>query len=197
MPVPSSKSLDECFLDNYRPMLTLSHPFPRKEFDVSTSADWFSAVGDQPCFLSLVGWDKDQRYVARYTMQSLDSQANRNLPGCIPIHMDTVSVPDTTWDDLDVCDDIHPCGKDALTLWTSSTLAVIKVHISPMPMERATAAGPPFESVALFDPREGTDQSPVGLPDDFDFSLCAATGRLCTTTLHANEILVSDFLLTN
>ncbi|KAJ7739974.1 hypothetical protein DFH07DRAFT_70581 [Mycena maculata] len=175
MPIPSCETFAACRIDDYRPMMSLSHPFPRHEIEMPTSTDWFSSVGTQPCFLSLVGFVKEKRQIARYTMQHLDS-TNSNLPRCIPILMDTVQIPDTVSDEY-ICDDIHSCGGDALTVWTSKTAAVIEVHISPMPVERK-AAGAPFKS-------------------DFNFSLCAATGRLCTTIGQANEILVLDFLLPN
>ncbi|KAJ7512801.1 hypothetical protein B0H11DRAFT_2213364 [Mycena galericulata] len=196
MPTPFSPSIDSCCLDTYRSMMTLSHPFPDQDCEIPISTDWFSAVGSQPCFLSLVAWKQEKRYIARYTVQTLDSNANRNLPGCIPILMDVVPVPDTTWDELDVCDDIHPCGGDALSVWTSGSAAVVEVHISPMPLERKVA-GPAFDSVRLFEAREGREPGPASRPDDFYFSLCAVTGRLCTTTLRENEILVLDFLPPN
>jgi hypothetical protein len=66
---------------------------------------------------------------------------------------------------------------------------VIEVNILPMPTER-TAEGPPFKAVRLFEYR-----GPEERQDDFDFSYCPSSGRLCTITGEGNEIVVLDFLI--
>ncbi|KAJ7016003.1 hypothetical protein C8F04DRAFT_1185378 [Mycena alexandri] len=187
IPMPHCDNADDSLLENYPSMLSLSHPFPRKSLDITSSTGWFSATSIKPCFLSLVGWKEDTRCIARYTMQSLARGANRNLPGSIPILMDTSPISGAS-DYLDTLDEIQPCGADALSVWTSETSPLIEVHISPMPTERQTE-GPPFKTVRLFE-YHGT-----GRPDDFDFSVCPITGRLCTMTGYNSEILVVDFLV--
>ncbi|KAJ7778196.1 hypothetical protein B0H16DRAFT_880412 [Mycena metata] len=192
IPTPHCDTADESLLENYPSMLSLSHPFPRKSLDiasataVTSSTRWFSATSIKPCFLSIVGWKGGARYLARYTMQSLPRGANRNLPGSIPILMDTSPIS-AEWDHLVMLEEVQPCGADALSVWTSESQG-IEVHISPMPTEKQ-AEGPPFKTVRLFE-YPGVDHSV-----NFDFSLCPITGRLCTMTGYNSEILVVDFLV--
>ncbi|KAJ7906331.1 hypothetical protein B0H13DRAFT_2662858 [Mycena leptocephala] len=192
MPTPHCDTAAASCLDSYLPMLTLSHPFPRADselgLEIPTSTDWFCATSTKPCFLSLVAWKGDVRYIARYMMQSLGQAANRYVPASIPILMETSSMTAAS-DYLDYSTEIQPCGGDTLTVWTSQRPPVIEVNILPMPTER-TAEGPPFKAVRLFEYR-----GPEERQDDFDFSYCPSSGRLCTITGEGNEIVVLDFLI--
>lgn len=171
-------------------MLSLSHPFPDTEVDIEapTSTDWFSATSIKPCLMSLVGWKGEVRYIARYMMHSLGRGANRNVPGSIPILMETTTMPDAS-NHLEFPVDIQPCGGDVLTGWLSQESPVIEVNILPMPTER-TAEGPPFKTVRLFKYPGAEDHL-----DELQFSLCPSSGRLCTITGDTNEIIVLDFLI--
>ncbi|KAJ6470609.1 hypothetical protein C8R47DRAFT_1222509 [Mycena vitilis] len=192
IPTPHCDNAATSCLDNYLPMISLSHPLPRSdrhlELEIPSSTDWFCATSTKPCFLSVVGYKREVRYVARYTMQSLSRAANRNVPGSIPILMETSTTP-AAYDHLEYSTEIHPCGANILTAWTCPRSPVIEVNITPIPTER-TAEGPPFKTVRLFEYR-----GPHERPEDFDYSLCPSTGRLCTMTGEGNEIIVLDFLI--
>ncbi|KAJ7185710.1 hypothetical protein C8R46DRAFT_1061508 [Mycena filopes] len=190
IPVPHSDNIADSLLENHRPMISLSHTFlPGMELDIPVSSDWFCATSIKPCFLSLVGWKAQKRYIARYTMQSLVRNANANLPASLPILMDTCPIS-TASDYLEFATDIQPCGNDALTTWLSQDSPVIELHVSPMPLERQVE-GPPFKTVRLFE-YTATEER----PEDFPFSLYPVTGRLCAKTgVTENEIIVLDYLI--
>ncbi|KAF7360250.1 hypothetical protein MVEN_00753900 [Mycena venus] len=188
MPTPHYETAAASGLEDYLPLLTLSHPFSGgQELDIALTGDWFCSTDTKPSFLSLIGWKGSRRYIARYMMHSFDRRANHNLPGSIPILMDQISMTGAG-DHLDYCTEIQPCGGDALALWTSQeSPAVIEVSISPLPTEKKNE-GPPIKTVRLFESRGDR-------PDDFEFSICPITGRLCTMTGQGNEIIVLDFLI--
>ncbi|KAJ6558056.1 hypothetical protein B0H19DRAFT_1261616 [Mycena capillaripes] len=190
IPTPHSEAAATSLLDNHLPMLSLSHPLPdtEVEIEIPTSTDWFCATSIKPCFISLVGWKGEVRYIARYMMQSLGRGANRNVPGSIPILMETTTMTDA-YDYLDYPAAILPCGGDVLTVWRSQHSPTIEVNILPMPTER-TGEGPPFKTVRLFRYPGSEDRL-----DGLKASLCPSTGRLCTITGDANEIIVLDFLI--
>ncbi|KAF8186898.1 hypothetical protein K438DRAFT_1973098 [Mycena galopus ATCC 62051] len=172
--------------DPHLPMMTLINPLPRQEeHEIASSSDWFCATSIKPCFLSITGWKGDTRYTARYTMHSVDCRENRNIPGSIPVLMDQSPIPGAS-DHLEYCTELQPCGGDVFAPWASHASAVIEANISPMPTEKKSE-GPPFKTVRLFESR-------FDRPEDFDFSICPITGRLCTMTGEANEIVVLDFL---
>ncbi|KAJ7440152.1 hypothetical protein FB451DRAFT_1300792 [Mycena latifolia] len=165
----------------HRAILTLMHPFPNVDLEISTSANWLSTAG-QPFFLFITA--------SRYIMQSLDRSANCNLPPSLPILMDTVLISPPV--DGPSPGEIQVCGETLFSLWSSPATPKIEVHVSPMPKQRKET-GPPFIPLCLFEDEWGTTSQD---PTPFDFSLCPVTGRLCMT-VRENEILVLDFLIPN
>ncbi|KAJ6487825.1 hypothetical protein C8R45DRAFT_994446 [Mycena sanguinolenta] len=188
-PNRNSATITSSDLDTHLPLLTLSHPFPTRHsswIEIGSSTDWFCATSVKPCFISISGLKENTRYIARYTMHSLDRSRNPNIPGSIPILMDQ-SPMTAAAEHLDYCENIYPCGEDVITTWTSGTNSVIEANISPMPTQKRNE-GPTFKPVPLF-------EYPGDRPDDFDFSLCPFTGRLCTVAGEGNDIIVLDFLI--
>ncbi|KAJ7689472.1 hypothetical protein B0H17DRAFT_1202359 [Mycena rosella] len=184
MPTPHSDTWTGCII-GHRPILTLTHPFPNLELEISTSASWLSATG-QPCFLFITGWNGQERRLARYMMQFVDRGANINLPRILPILMDTALI--STPQDGPSLGEIQLCGQNMFCLWTTPTAPKVEVQISAIPKER-TEAGPALRPLRLFEDEWSLDPTP------FDFSLCPVTGRLCTMNAQHNEILVLDFLI--
>ncbi|KAK7044772.1 hypothetical protein R3P38DRAFT_2880784 [Favolaschia claudopus] len=187
VPVPHCDDAATSGLENYLSLLTLSHPFRgSQDPETAASSDWYCATSIKPCFIFITGWKGNKRYIARYTMHSIGSQANPNIPDSLPILMDKCLMADAS-DHLEFASEILPCGGDIVSPWSSLSAPVIALNVTRMPTEKKSE-GPPFTSVPLFEYRGDRH-------DDFDFSVCPFTGRLCTRTGNGNEIIVLDYLI--